>query len=129
MHPFNFAYPVQCNNDALALRQLYQWTTTEYGLCKPAPPVLVVHHDHMQRAASRSSTKLADRNHVLGWYSQRYGHIYVSDRVRPSRRKSCAAVVVHEYVHYLQDGFVDLDATDLESEADAIMIKFLTAAR
>lgn len=128
MHPFNFAYPVQCHNDALAMRQLYQWTTTEYGVYKPVPPVLVVNHDHMQRAASRSSTKVTDRNHVLGWYSQRHGHIYVSDRVRPGRRRTCAAVVVHEYVHYLQDGVVELDVHGLEQEADSIMMKFLATS-
>lgn len=126
VHPFNFAYPIQCSKDVNVINELYRWTASEYGVLAPEPTVLVVNHEHMQRAASRSSSRLRDDHHVLGWYSQRYKQMYVSDRVRPSKRKQCAAVVVHECVHYLQDmTTTNNDVKVLENEADTIMMKFL----
>ena len=123
---FNYTYPVQNPNDIKALQRAYQWAAEAYGSSLPMPPVLVVNHEHMQRAAQRANHHTVLAGQVFGWYSQQHDEIYLSDRIRPSRTNIDAAVVVHEFIHYFQfhDGKPnDVDA--LEAEADEYMDRFI----
>lgn len=127
-HPFNFAYSVQSDSDRAVIQQLFDWTVTEYGIHAPAPSIMVVNHEHMQRAASRSSTGVEERKHVLGWYARGNRAVYLSDKVRPSKRISCAGIVVHEIVHYLQDIIGHCwDVVMMEEEADWFMMKYVSS--
>lgn len=124
-HPFNYAYPVQNTNDVKALQQAFQWAAKEYGSSLPMPEVLVANHEHMQHAARQANHHTVLMGTVYGWYSQQYDKIFLSDRVRPSRSKKEAAIVVHEFIHYFQfhDGKPN-DVEALEKEADDYMMRY-----
>jgi hypothetical protein len=126
-HPFNYAYNVQNPQDASALKQAYTWAANAYGSDLPMPEVLVANHDHMQRAAAQAHHNTVLSGQVFGWYSQKYKTVYISDKLHPGRDKRAAAVMVHEFIHYMQDHDNkpnDVDA--LENEADEYMAKYFT---
>ena len=126
-HPFNYAYEVQNPSDAQALKSAYAWSANAYGSNLPMPDILVANHEHMQRAASQAHHNTILKGQVFGWYSQTYKTVYMSDRLHPGKDKVAAAVLVHEFIHYMQDNDNkpnDVDA--LEAEADDYMRRYLT---
>lgn len=128
-HPFNFAYPVQNANDVRALSTAFNWAAEQYGASLPMPDVLVVNHEHMQRAAQQANHHTVLSGQVYGWYSQQFGKVFLSDRIRPSRSKKETAVVVHEFIHYFQDhDNKPNDVNALEQEADDYMMRFLSGS-
>ena len=128
-HPFNYAYPVQNANDIRSLTAAFVWAAKQYGTSLPMPNVLVVNHEHMQRAAQQANHHTILSGEVYGWYSQEFGNIFLSDQIRPSRSKKEAAVVVHEFIHYFQDhDNKPNDVAALEQEADEYMARFMTGS-
>jgi hypothetical protein len=123
-HPFNYAYEVQCRHDAKAIAEAYKWTAETYGSNKSQPKVFVVHHEHMQRAARNAQYHPNITGDVFGWYSQKYNTVFISDKVHPGRRQVHAAVLVHEFVHYMQ-GHESANIQELEAEADKYMEDFM----
>jgi hypothetical protein len=84
--------------------------------------VLVVNHDHMQRAARQANHHGMLCGEVLAWYRTGTGHVYLSDRIKPRRRNLDAAIIAHEFTHYFQDLEQRIDDISLmETEADEIM--------
>lgn len=126
-HPFNYAYEVQDPNDASAIRKAYDWAANAYGSDLPMPEVLVANHEHMQRAAANAHHNTVLSGQVFGRYSQLYKRVYMSDRLHPGRDKRALAVLVHEFIHYMQDhDNKPNDVDELEKEADMYMYKFLS---
>ena len=125
-HPFNYAYGMQNRHDIDVVLHAYDWVAGEYGVCHPMPDVLVVNHDHMQRAAITANHHTAIVGQVVGWYSQPFGKVFVSDRIRPSKSKLAVAFLVHEFVHWFQhicDNTSSIVA--MEHEADMYMTMYL----
>ena len=101
-HPFNFAYNMQNHNDVNVVLQSYEWATEAYGTNHPMPEVLVVNHEHMQRAAQQANHHTTLTGQVYGWYSQLHRKVFISDRIKPSRTRKEAAILVHEFIHWFQ---------------------------
>lgn len=121
-HPFNFAYAPQHPADIAAIEDAYVWTAESYDIKQPMPSVLVVNHDHMQRAVQQANHQVHIFGQVYGWYSQTYRTVFISDRIKPRRSVREAAVVVHEFVHYFQDiTQSEMDVHEMEREADEYM--------
>ncbi len=123
-HPFNYAYAPQKNQHLFSL--LYQWAEQWYGHTATPPSIMIVNHEHMQRAASRVPHKM-DGYSVFGWFSQAYpDKVFVSDKVNITNKLN-AAWMVHEFVHYLQNKFPPerTDMASLEQQADQAQDDFL----
>lgn len=125
-HPFNYAYNVQNPHDLSALSSAYKWAAKAFGSSAPMPDVLVANHEHMQRAAAQAHHNTVLSGQVFGWYSQKHKAVYISDKLNPGKNKLAAAVMVHEFIHYMQD----LDnrpnnVDELEAEADKYMSMFI----
>ncbi len=135
-HPFIYAYPMENPNDIRAARTAWIWTVQHYGQPVPSiePSVWIVSHEHMQHAARRANHFTQLNGQVYGWYSQSYpDKIFLSDRVSPSKSKGQAAILVHEFTHYLQDNtpkhdsikpFDQSHVNQLEAEADDMMNQY-----
>lgn len=125
-HPFNYAYAPQDPQDIVAMKSAYKWAAAQYNSPLPMHEILVANHEHMQRAAAQAHHNTVLSGQVFGWFSQRHNMVYISDRLHPGRNKTHAAVLVHEFIHYMQhhdNKPNDVDA--LEKEADEYMYRFV----
>ena len=109
---FNYVYPLQhpLKNSIIHL------TCSKFNIHE-YPEVLVVNHDHMQRAARQSGT-------VYGWFSYKYPkEVFISDRIKLHNNRQ-KEVLAHEIVHYCQYMIQSKYGIDqLEAEADIIAIE------
>lgn len=137
-HPFRHAhnaYPLTDPHSVSQAQSIYKWTTNQYGASAPMPEIWIVNHQHMQDAVLRASHVTEINGHVFGWYSQRFPtKVFLSDQVKFVSNKMWGAILVHEFVHYLQDVTDKHDTNKpfqpeyvqtLEDEADALMNVYL----
>jgi hypothetical protein len=135
-YPFIYAYPMENTHDIAATKNAWNWTVRNYGesVGIREPSVWVVGHDHMQHAARRANHFTQLNGQVYGWYSQAYPNkVFISDRISPAKSKQMAAILVHEFTHYLQDNTAKHDnikpfgqshVAQLEAEADDMMHRY-----
>ncbi len=85
-------------NDLLAVLMSWAVNLSGYPAPNQMPEVVMLSHAEMVHAACNDQ-----ECQVLGWFppGQR---IYLDDRLLPLDRTYSSAVVVHEMVHYLQQG-------------------------
>jgi len=137
-HPFRLRSTAYEENNQAVLRkfkQIFDWTTAQYGHSAPMPSLYVVDHTHMQEAAQRAEHSTQINGQIFGWFTPRYANkIFLSNRVASLSSKAHAAILVHEIVHYLQSitpkheklkPFNASHVQFLEDDADAIMNLFL----
>lgn len=139
-HPFIYAYEPQDFRYSQTIDTIWKWTSNKFGAPAniPQPTVLIVGHDHMQTAASRITHYTKLNGGVHGWYSQQYPrNVFLSDSVSlvlPKVLIRSASILVHEFVHYLQDNTTKYDNIKpfnnshvlmLEQEADTLMHQYV----
>lgn len=108
---------------------LFSWAITLSGYsAAPAPQVAQVSH------AQLSTMACAGREcKVMGWFPP--GHtVYVDNRLNAERSTYHASILVHEFVHYLQQQsgkwgkpYSCVEAVEMEREAYGTQARFLVA--
>lgn len=109
---------------------LLSWAVTLSGYPAPVamPEVAFISHAELEQKACA-----ARPCRVVGWYPHDGGnHIYLDDRLKPQTDLFAASIVVHEFVHLLQQkagrfGELCRDAIELEYQAYGVQQRFLTA--
>jgi len=110
---------------------LLSWAVVLSGYPAPAVPPEVAFVSHQQL------TKMACNGtecKVVGFHPPGSRRVYIDDRLHPEKSTFAASIVVHEFVHYLQqsEGKFALnyscnDALEMEREAYDVQSRFLVA--
>ncbi|HYA20765.1 MAG TPA: hypothetical protein VEG25_09000 [Burkholderiales bacterium] len=110
---------------------LLSWAVVLSGYPAPSVPPEVVFASHQQL------TKMACGGaecQVIGFHPPGSKQVYIDDRLHPETSTFAASIVVHEFVHYLQQAggkfalnYSCSDALEMEREAYDVQSRFLVA--
>jgi len=110
---------------------LLSWAVVLSGYPAPAvsPQVTFVSHQQLTKMACGGA-----ECKVIGFHPPGSNRVYIDNRLHPEKSTFAASIVVHEFVHYLQQSggkfalhYSCDDALEMEREAYYVQSRFLEA--